>query len=71
MDLENDNYPKLVEEFQVDKKSIEIAMRRYIERAWGKVDLETLQKEYTQYVDPEKGKPNVHEFIDYYAARFR
>lgn len=71
VDLENAIYPALVKKYQVTKVSIEKAMRKRIESAWLHTDLETLQREFTQYVNPAKGKPEVKEFIGYYANKFR
>ena len=71
VDLDNEIYPVLVERFHVTKASIEKAMRTRIESAWTHTDVETLQREFTQYVNPAKGKPEVKEFIGYYANKFR
>ena len=84
VDLDNEIYPVLVERFHVTKASIEKAMRTRIESAWTHTDVETLQREFTQYVNPAEGKPEgmevrgysanwpvVKEFIGYYANKFR
>lgn len=71
IDLDNVIYPALVKKYQVTKISIEKAMRKRIESAWSHTDIDTLQREFTQYVNPAKGKPEVKEFIGYYANLFR
>lgn len=71
VDLDNEIYPALMGEFHVTKASLERAMRGRIESAWRHTDVETLQREFTQYVNPEKGKPELKEFIGYYAEKFR
>lgn len=70
VDLENEIYPALIKKYKVTKISLEKAMRTRIESAWRHTDIETLQREYTQYVNPEKGKPELKEFIGYYANKF-
>lgn len=70
VDLDNVIYPALMEQYHVTRISLEKAMRTRIESAWRHTDLETLQREFTQYVNPEKGKPELKEFIGYYANKF-
>lgn len=71
VELENEIFPILKKIFHVSVDSIEISMRRAIGRAWLHTDIEILQREYTQYVDPEKGHPELKEFIGYFANKFR
>lgn len=70
VDLDNVIYPALMKQYHVTKASLEKAMRTRIESAWRHTDVETLQREFTQYVNPEKGKPELKEFIGYYANKF-
>lgn len=69
VDMDNCVYPFLIAKYHVTRTSLEKAMRGRIERAWNITDPETLQREFTQYVNPKKGKPELHEFIGYYASR--
>ena len=71
VELDNEIYPALKKMFHVSVDSIEIAMRRAISKVWLRTDLETIQREYTQYVDPEKGHPELKEFIGYYGNKYR
>ena len=71
VELDNEIYPALKKMFHVSVESMEIAMRRAIGKVWLHTDLETIQREYTQYVDPEKGHPELKEFIGYYGNKYR
>ena len=71
VDMENEIYPELMNKYRVTKWSIERIMRDRIEKTWKKTAVEILEQEYTQQVDPEKGKPELKEFISYYASLFR
>ena len=71
VEMDNEIYPILKKKFHVSIQSIEISMRRAIRKVWLRTDLETIQREFTQYVDPEKGHPELKEFIGYYGNQFR
>ena len=71
VDMENEIYPELMNKYRVTKWSIERIMRDRIEKTWKKTAVEILEQEYTQQVDPEKWKPELKEFISYYASLFR
>lgn len=69
VDMDNEIYPALIAKYHVTRASLERAMRGRIERTWDTTDPETLQREFTQYINPKKGKPELKEFIGYYASR--
>ena len=71
IDMENIVYPALEKKFRLGRKSLEKSMRTKIEEVWRRVDPETLCREYTQYVDPSKGKPMLKDFITYYAEKVK
>lgn len=71
VDMENVIYPELIRRFRCTKKALERAMRYRIERIWRKTDVRILEKYYTQYIDPERGKPLLREFISYYANQLK
>lgn len=71
VELDNEIYPALIRRERATRSGIEKAMRSRIEAAWSATDLDVLEKYYTQYVDPEKGRPELKEFIGYYANQFR
>lgn len=51
--------------------SVERAMQTAINHAWRNTDIETLEKNYTSYINPRKGVPTVTEFIYYYADKVK
>ncbi len=51
--------------------SVERAMQTAINHAWHNTDIETLEKNYTAYINPRKGVPTVTEFIYYYADKVK
>lgn len=51
--------------------SVERAMQTAINHAWRNTDIETLEKNYTAYINPKKGVPTVTEFIYYYADKVK
>lgn len=71
VDLENVIYPILMKKFKCTKSAAEKAMRTRIEATWLSTDQECLEREFLQYIDPEKGKPELKQFISYYACKFR
>lgn len=51
--------------------SVERAMQTAINHAWRNTDIETLEENYTTYINPRKGVPTVTEFIYYYADKVK
>lgn len=51
--------------------SVERAMQTAINHAWRNTDIDTLEKNYTAYINPHKGVPTVTEFIYYYAEKVK
>lgn len=51
--------------------SVERAMQNAINSAWRNTDIETLEKNYTAYINPQKGVPTVTSFIYYYADKIK
>lgn len=51
--------------------SVERAMQTAINHAWHNTDIETLEKNYTAYINPRKGVPTLTEFIYYYADKVK
>lgn len=49
--------------------SVERAMQNAINHTWRNTDIETLEKNYTTYINPKKGVPTITEFIYYYADK--
>lgn len=49
--------------------SVERAMQNAINHTWRNTDIETLEKNYTAYINPKKGIPTITEFIYYYADK--
>lgn len=51
--------------------SVERAMQNAILRAWRTADIDTLYRNYTAKIHPDKGVPTITEFICYYANKLR
>lgn len=51
--------------------SVERAMQTAINHAWRNTDIESLERYYTTYINPQKGVPTVMEFIYYYSAKIK
>lgn len=51
--------------------SVERAMQNAINHTWRNTDIETLEKNYTTYINPKKGVPTITEFIYYYADKIK
>lgn len=51
--------------------SVERAMQNAISRAWRTADIDTLYRNYTAKIHPDKGVPTITEFICYYADKLR
>ena len=71
IDMENVIYPKMEEKFGVKRSAMEKSMRTRIEYVWRHVPQEILAHEYTQYVDADKSKPILTDFVGYYADKFK
>lgn len=67
--LDNEIYPEVEKHFKLRPGSAEKTMRCTVEVAWNKTDPETLARKYTQYISPQKGKPDLKDFISYYAEK--
>ncbi len=70
-DMTNYIYPALREKFQATPGSMERAMRLCIESAWTTVPPDVLEEHYTQYIDEEKGKPELTDFLAYFVEKYR
>lgn len=51
--------------------SVERAMQTAINHAWRNTDIESLERYYTAYINPQKGVPTVMEFIYYYSDKIK
>ena len=51
--------------------SVERAMQTAINHAWRNTDIESLERYYTTYINPQKGVPTVMEFIYYYSDKIK
>lgn len=72
VDLENVIYPEMELIFKPQtRQNMERSMSRKLEWAWNHTDPAILEKYYTQAIDPNKGKPELAEFISYFATKFR
>lgn len=61
----------IAQKFSKSDASVERAMETAINRTWRTTDIETLEKQYTAYINPNKGVPTVTEFIYYYANKLK
>lgn len=69
-DKERPNLSAIIaKSYSVSTASVERAMQGAINRAWNTTDTETLEKQYTAYINPERGYPTATEFIFYYADK--
>jgi hypothetical protein len=59
----------IAKSYSVSTPSVERAMQGAINRAWNTTDTETLEKQYTAYINPDRGHPTATEFIFYYADK--
>lgn len=60
---------RIAKEYSVSTASVERAMQGAINRAWNTTDTETLEKQYTAYVNPDRGYPTILEFVYYYVEK--
>ena len=69
-DKERPNLSEMIaKSYSVSTPSVERAMQGAINRAWNTTDTETLEKQYTAYINPDRGHPTATEFIFYYADK--
>lgn len=64
-------YPQVAKTFQTTPSRVERAIRHAIEVAWGRGDLDTLQRFFGYTVSNTKGKPTNSEFIALIADKIR
>ena len=57
--------------YKTSPASVERAMQGAIDRAWSITDPETLETQYTAYINPKRGVPTLLEFIYYYADKIK
>lgn len=70
-DMTNYIYPALRKKFQATTGSMERAMRTCIESAWLNVPPDVLEEHYPQYIDPDKGKPELTDFLAFFVEKYR
>lgn len=71
-DKERPNLSAMIaKSYSVSTPSVERAMQGAINRAWNTTDTETLEKQYTAYINPDRGHPTATEFIFYYADKVK
>ena len=61
----------IAQKYSKTEASVERAMQTAINHAWRNTDIETLEKQYTAYINPRKGVPTITEFICYYADKVK
>lgn len=64
-------YAQIARNYSTSPASVERAMQNAINRAWSVTDTETLEKQYTAYINPNRGYPTLTEFIYYYADKVK
>ncbi|MCR5652585.1 MAG: sporulation initiation factor Spo0A C-terminal domain-containing protein [Ruminococcus sp.] len=62
---------QIAKSYSVSSASVERAMQGAINRAWNTTDTETLETQYTAYINPERGYPTIMEFVYYYADKVK
>lgn len=71
-DKERSNLSETIaKSYSVSGESVERAMQGAINRAWIVTDTETLERQYTAYINPDRGRPTATEFIFYYADKVK
>lgn len=66
------NLPAVIgKKYGKSDSSVERAMQNAISRAWRTVDIDTLYRNYTAKIRPDKGVPTSTEFIYHYADKLR
>ncbi len=61
----------IAQKYSKTDASVERAMDTAINRTWRNTDIDTLEKYYTAYINPDKGVPTQTEFIFYYANKIK
>lgn len=64
-------YAQIARQYSTSPASVERAMQNAIDRAWSITDTETLETQYTAYINPKRGVPTLMEFICYYADKIK
>lgn len=62
---------EIAKQYSKTSASVERAMQNAIDRAWSITDPETLEEQYTAYINPRKGVPTLMQFIYYYAEKVK
>ena len=71
-DKERANLSTLIaKKYSVSTASVERAMQGAINRAWNSTDTETLEKQYTAYINPKRSVPTLMEFVYFYADKVK
>ncbi len=64
-----DNFLDIVaSKYRIKRNSLEMSLRREIERVWLRQDPEVLLKQYKAYIHPDRNVPTLLEFVSYYAG---
>ena len=61
----------VAQKYKKTDASVERAMQTAINHAWRNTDIESLERYYTTYINPQKGVPTVMEFIYYYSSKIK
>ncbi len=61
----------IAQKYKKTDASVERAMQTAINHAWRNTDIESLERYYTTYINPQKGVPTVMEFIYYYSDKIK
>lgn len=61
----------IAQKYSKTDASVERAMQTAINHAWRNTDIESLERYYTTYINPQKGVPTVMEFIYYYSEKIK
>lgn len=61
----------VAQKYKKTDASVECAMQTAINHAWRNTDIESLERYYTTYINPQKGVPTVMEFIYYYSSKIK
>ena len=64
-------YLEIANKNHTTKSAVERAMRRAIEIAWVRGDIDTIHEIFANTIDPQKGKPTNKEFIAMIANKVR
>ncbi len=61
----------IAQKYSKTDASVERAMQTAINHAWRNTDIESLERYYTGYINPQRGVPTVMEFICYYSSKIK